>query len=371
MPHCPVCHTALTTVRQRGGVYFSCPTCTGRAVTLPQIRRAAGQPFTNRLFHRINASTELADRRCPFCTRRMRRLHAEAPLLELDACPPCSLVWFDAREFEQLPAGSPPPPEPAKLLPPRARQALALRQVRRLQEQALDDPEPDAEWKWLPAFFGLPVETHTSALSRQPWLTLAVATAIVVISGLAFLDLETVVQQWGLVPATFWRHGGLTFITAFFLHGGVWHLVGNVYFLLVFGDNVEDYLGRWRWLALLVGADLLGNLLHVLGDPHATEPCVGASGGISGLVVFYALAFPRARLSFLFRSWVWWLHWVQLPAWAALVLWLLLQMWGAAEQVSGFGQVSALAHLGGALAGFLAWLLWHNVPDGPSETDAD
>jgi membrane associated rhomboid family serine protease len=188
----------------------------------------------------------------------------------------------------------------------------------------------------------------------------------VLVSVLSFSDLRSVVQNWGLIPAQLWRHGGLTLASSFFLHGGIWHLVGNVYFLLVFGDNVEDYLGRWRWLALLVAASLLGDTMHVLFEPRSTMPCVGASGGISGLIVFYALAFPRARLSFMWRYWLYF-RWIGMPAWVALVLWLLLQSWGAYAQFMGFSHVSATAHLGGAGVGFLAWLAWHRtkpLPDG-------
>jgi membrane associated rhomboid family serine protease len=89
-----------------------------------------------------------------------------------------------------------------------------------------------------------------------------------------------------------------------------------------------------------------------------------ASGGISGIIVFYALTFPRARLSFLLRYFYVRFFWVRLPAWIALVLWIALQTWGAYAQVKGFSNVSALTHLGGAGAGFLAWLAWHRASTG-------
>ncbi len=149
------------------------------------------------------------------------------------------------------------------------------------------------------------------------------------------------------------------------------HLVGNMYFLLIFGDNVEEFLGRPRFLLLMLLATLLGDCFHLVADPSATTPCIGASGGISGVIVFYALQFPKARLGFLLRF-----CWVKMPAYFALVLWLLYQMVLATFQVSGFSRVSALAHLGGATAGFLFWCWsrygksWQKAPPlrGPSSS---
>jgi membrane associated rhomboid family serine protease len=153
-----------------------------------------------------------------------------------------------------------------------------------------------------------------------------------------------------------WRSGGVTMLTAFFVHGGWLHLVGNLWFLVVFGDNVEEFLGRARWLLLLGSATVAGMLLHAFGDARSAVPVVGASGGISGLIAFYALRFPRARLGFLlivrFVP-----IWLTLPAWGGFALWMLMQVLFLIEQLSGFGRVSALGHLGGVLAGVVAFLV--------------
>ena len=89
----------------------------------------------------------------------------------------------------------------------------------------------------------------------------------------------------------------------------------------------------------------------------STTPSIGASGGISGVIVFYALKYPEARLGFLFRYY-WRSQWVQMPAWVALVLWLLMQTFGVFMQLSGFSNVAATAHLGGAAVGFALWCWW-------------
>ncbi len=184
------------------------------------------------------------------------------------------------------------------------------------------------------------------------------APAVLVLVFLLTLHcLRQAVDEFGMVPAQFWRHGGITLLSSFFLHGGFLHLLGNVYFLLIFGDNVEDDLGRQRFALLLVAATLVGSLAHILGEPRSMIPAIGASGGISGVIVYYALRFPHARLGFLIWFWTW-VRWCYLPAYAALILWLMLQFWLAFHQLVGIGEVSALAHLGGAVVGVGAWFLW-------------
>ncbi len=106
--------------------------------------------------------------------------------------------------------------------------------------------------------------------------------------------------------------------------------------------------------------------MHVIIQPNSAIPSVGASGGIAGVIAFYALEFPRARLGFLLRFY-WKFTWVQLPAWGAFALWLGLQTIGAIEQFSGFSRVNSFAHLGGVIAGFLAWLLWRKMNLGPAQ----
>ncbi|MCL6507516.1 MAG: rhomboid family intramembrane serine protease [Bryobacteraceae bacterium] len=148
-------------------------------------------------------------------------------------------------------------------------------------------------------------------------------------------------------------YGGITLFTSFFVHASFGHLLGNLYFLLAFGNNVEDRVGHGRFALLLVLATLAGNILHIAFDPRPDIPLIGASGGISGIVLFYALAFPNARIYMMVYFRVF-----SVPAWAFAVIWLLWQFAVVMAQISGFSGVSALAHLGGAMAGLGCWLLW-------------
>ena len=105
---------------------------------------------------------------------------------------------------------------------------------------------------------------------------------------------------------------------------------------------------------VLAGAALAGLVLHTLADPGSSIPLVGASGGISGLMVLYALRFPRARLGLVF-----YFQWVSLPAWLYMAFWMGMQLLGSFATLgpSG-GGVAYLAHVGGALAGGAAWWVW-------------
>jgi membrane associated rhomboid family serine protease len=268
-------------------------------------------------------------------------------------------VWFDGQEYSALPQIQ-RQLSWSETLPQEAREKLALLEIEairnRAEHDAGSDAAPDAWWQWIPGVLGMPVEQNAGGMRALPWITWGVAVLITVVSAVAFFDLSTAIERFGLIPAAFGRYGGLTLLSSFLLHGGWMHLVGNVYFLLIFGDNVEDWLGRWRFLLLLVCATVMGGVAHILGDPNATTPCIGASGGISGVLTFYALRFPRVRLRLLLRLYFWF-RWISLPAYVMLLVWVGMQGIGVWVQLSGFGHVSSLAHLGGAGVGMLFWLI--------------
>lgn len=258
----------------------------------------------------------------------------------LDLCEPCSLVWFDAREYAVL-----------KVM---------------YGEEGPSRPFLEQKWKWALALLGVPVERDRFAVLRRPWLTWGLVGVTTLVSVTAWF-VPDLFSRFSLVPASAWRFGGLTFLTCFLLHGGILHLVGNMYFLLVFGDSVEDFLGKRLYLLLLLLATIAGNLVFVAANPGSTVPLVGASGGISGVIVFYGLQFPRVRLLIMVPSLFF--YPLRIRAKYALLLWVLLQVSGALAQMRGFSHIAFLAHLGGAGVGFAFWLIWRNrlaVPPKPS-----
>lgn len=350
MPHCPTCATSLRTIRQRDGLVYVCDRCSGRAVGIQQIRRFAGDRFSTQLLHQINSADETTARGCPFCSGKMRRLLCVDPPLSLVGCRSCRIVWFEPNQFEAIPEGALVSQDELEAL---AVELLEKDRVKRKAVEAGQSVLPDAGWKALPAMIGLPVELNTEPLPGRPWATWSLTALIVIISLIAFRNVQSAANQFGFIGAKAWRYGGFTFISSFFLHGGWLHLISNMYFLVVFGKRVENFLGWWRSLLLVFLSTLGGDLLHLLAQSHSTVPCVGASGGISGVIVFYALSFPKTRLGMMM-----WFRWVAIPVWIALLFWLLFQFILAYLQTQGIGNIGALAHLGGALTGFCCWLYW-------------
>ena len=374
---CPNCGTGLASRKTTRGLMYYCPKCRGRAVGLAVLRRVLGGPLVLNLWSHARVISRGCGKTCPSCRRPMADVVTAAKhgSVHLDVCTRCQFAWFDAGEFEGfplVPAGAPKKLE-ASL---EKREAAALEALKHDAERRRGfdygyDDGPDESWKWIPAMFGLPVE-EDSSVSRWPWLTWGLSAVLVVTFLLTASHLNAAVRQFGLIPAHAWRHGGATLLTSFFIHGSFLHLFGNLYFLLVFGDNVESDLGRWRYAALLLGATLAGDFAHIALDVRPAVPCVGASGGIAGLLAFYALRFPRARIHLLFGlSYYCYPRWVHLPAYSVFLLWIAFQLLIAFLQTHAAGDVSGLAHVGGAIAGCIAWTLRRFVTGQPAVGSGD
>lgn len=281
------------------------------------------------------------------------RIFMRTQRLEVDTCKRCQFLWFDGSELAALPA-KPPQPKP-KQLPQPVREAIALAQVERYRQDSDRKEvfsEIEADWETVIGFFGLPIEHDDPGLKRYPVVTWTLAIVAVLISSYAFVDGGETIEAFSFIPSEALRGFGLTLLTSFLVHGGIFHLLSNLYFLLIFGDNVEDLIGRKRFLLLLAGSTIAGNLLHLMADPRTDIPLVGASGGISGIITLYALVFPQARIGVLTRY-----CWVNLTARTTLFWWIVLQFFIVWKQLNEITNVSALAHLGGCCAGFLYWFI--------------
>lgn len=140
-----------------------------------------------------------------------------------------------------------------------------------------------------------------------------------------------------------------------FLHGGIAHLAGNLLFLHIFGDNVEDALGHARYAFLYVVCGALAGLAEVLLGPSRAVPVVGASGAIAGVLGGYLWLFPRAPIKLLNFP-LFWLFtglFIELPAWAVALPWFVWNILSAFGALAGQGGVAVCAHAGGFSAGLL------------------
>jgi membrane associated rhomboid family serine protease len=173
-------------------------------------------------------------------------------------------------------------------------------------------------------------------------------------------QLDAFFLQYGAIPAEISRMENLyTLFTSMFLHGGLMHLLGNMLFLFIFGDNIEDAMGHISYLLFYLLCGLAAGLSQIVLDLNSTIPIIGASGAISGVMGAYIVLFPhgkvRAIVLFGFIGQV-----VLVPAWVMIGLWFVLQLFsgfaslGAASDVGG---VAFWAHVGGFIAGaVLVWL---------------
>ncbi len=143
--------------------------------------------------------------------------------------------------------------------------------------------------------------------------------------------------------------GLLPILTSMFLHGGWMHLIGNIWFLWIFGDNVEDELGHGFFVLFYVACGAIAAVVQFLADPLSNIPMVGASGAIAGVMGAYLIRFPRARVTVLLPFIIIWTT-VQLPAFMMLTYWLAIQVYSGTASASG-GGVAWWAHIGGFVAG--------------------
>ena len=209
-----------------------------------------------------------------------------------------------------------------------------------------------------------PIRDHNPS-SRTPWVTRAIIAlniALYVLTadwggGLFRL------WEWGaLYPEAIthgaWLHG---LFTHMFLHAGLMHIAGNMLFLWVFGDNLEDQLGHFGFLLFYLAGGLAAAAAQILADPGSAIPMVGASGAIAAVMGGYLLLFPRARVDVLFFFLIFFRIFA-IPAWAVLGFWFGSQLVAALATPIDLGGVAYWAHAGGFVAGLgLVLPLWRRL----------
>ena len=194
---------------------------------------------------------------------------------------------------------------------------------------------------------------------------------LIILCGVVFLfetalpqeRLEKITYYFGIVPVKFTKHNHhglplidyLSFLTTMFLHGGWLHILGNMWFLKIFGSKVEDRMGHRRFLVFYLIVGILASMFYIHFSPRSSMPVIGASGAIAGVMGAYYVLFPRARILTFIPIFI--IPWfIELPAFFFLGWWFLLQLFaGTVAQVlpSSGGGVAWWGHIGGFIAGGL------------------
>jgi membrane associated rhomboid family serine protease len=214
---------------------------------------------------------------------------------------------------------------------------------------------------------------------RTPFVTIGLIAANVVVYLFQMMQplaaQEVFIASWGAVPNDVseglrmlpaFPSAWVTLLTSMFMHGGLMHLGGNMLYLWIFGNNIEDQLGPIKFLLFYLIGGLVAALSHIAFDPHSTIPMVGASGAISAVLGAYMLAYPKARVVVL--VWIVMIvKFIRVPAILMLGIWFLMQVFSfTGEMNREGGGVAWLAHIGGFVAGVVMIFLAGVRPQRPA-----
>lgn len=210
--------------------------------------------------------------------------------------------------------------------------------------------------------FCLPVP-HDRFVTRTPLVLIAIAIldAILLVPSLGSGSTEWI-ARYGFTPAS---TSLLTFFSGMFLHAGLWHYIGNMWFFYIFGRKIEATLGHWRFLALFLIAGIGGQLVYWALNLHSPVPCVGASGAISGIAGAYLVLYPLDRFDLiLYLGWIR-LKKIESNAKVAVGAWMGEQvLLGLLTMLRPFSTVAFWAHVGGFASGVaIAWLFCRRVAE--------
>ncbi len=207
-----------------------------------------------------------------------------------------------------------------------------------------------------------PLGDDNSARRSMPVVTVVLIALNVLFFLVELNGGEAFIRQWAFIPR---RFGGdpasdaHTIISAMFMHGGWLHLGGNMLYLWIFGDNIEDAFGPFKFLIFYLACGIAATFAQFAFTPNSSIPNVGASGAIAGVLGAYLLLFPHARVRVLVYNQI-----VAMPALIVLGLWIVLQVFSgvgsiaATSQTEETGGVAYMAHVGGFVAGFVLTFLF-------------
>ena len=174
-----------------------------------------------------------------------------------------------------------------------------------------------------------------------------------------FHSLKRIADNLGAIPVLYvsseyhisFVNKVMRLITSLFLHGGIGHLVFNMWYLWIFGDNVEDKMGHIKYFLFYIFGGIFATFVHIFLHPHSTIPLIGASGAISAVMGAYLYYFPFARIITIVPMFIFFFFW-ELPAFFFLIIWFMFQFFSGMLSFALYSNVAFWAHIGGFLFGF-------------------
>ena len=349
---CPNCRLAMVEYAHAGVLLDLCQKCHGLWFDAGELRKVEDiTQFTG------GEDRSRPSRPCARCSGRLHeRLLGSGGDLRIDECGRCGGVFLDAGELRRI-----------RSMKAQRRRQAAEDDRRTLREFAETKDRERDQFRRAQGDFGvesatatgsnlfayvmeLPVE-EDNTLSRRPYVTYSLCAAI---AAVWLWQLSMPVEVWrrlATVPGEILAgRDWWTLVASSYIHGGWLHVLGNLYFLATFADNVEDRIGSWTFLGCYVIWGLAGSVLSVMmAAPQDLQiPSLGASDAISGALGAYIVLFPRQRIIVRMTGFLHWTSVAKVPAWAYLGFWIGMQFLCAAQGIPGVGW---WAHIGGFGAG--------------------
>jgi membrane associated rhomboid family serine protease len=218
----------------------------------------------------------------------------------------------------------------------------------------------------------IPLSDASRRPVRTPVVTILIIVANVIVFVMELVGGDAFVIEWSAIPAQITSgHHLITLFSAMFIHGSWMHIIGNMVFLWAFGPEIEDAMGRWRYLVFYVAGGLVAMLAQILADPHSTTPNLGASGAIAAVMGAFLVTYPHDRIRSILIIFVF-VNITFIPAAILIGFWFLTQLFDAGTVANvQTGGVAYLAHIGGFVFGAATARLFEAPGQGASPGDMD
>jgi membrane associated rhomboid family serine protease/Zn-finger nucleic acid-binding protein len=367
---CPRCDANLIRQKTPAGFRYVCESCGGVAANLPILQHErVSDEYLKTLWKAIRGEDMARQRRCPHCSRLMAEIKTATPSGEilLDICQPCQSIWFDTDELEKLPRK--PLPIPEKPIPEEARNAMLAVDLETLRDKFTSISHRPFSWsKTLGTIFDFPGEDNDTPIAKPPYITWGLITLVIVTFVISLTEKSTLAFEYGLVPYMGdWTYTRATFDSYLSLYSII-PLIYTLYFLLIFGDNAESKLGKIRFLLLMILSHGAGLLAAYSVYPELKPPIFGCGAVVVGIMAYYAVLFPRARITIIWYPrghFFWWMGsgnlWHRFRPLSYLLIFAGLSLWDAIWLTGGpqylgnkIGIMNIIAQFGGLALG-LTW----------------
>lgn len=353
---CPACKSNLSAVKSHSIEFHKCPECRGMWFQNQQFQKLVhavsedekvqSSDYINYKPREVKKAHDQSEhmRICPECNCVMKEFnYAYDSNILLDKCNNCGSIWADRGETLLAAQHLKTNPKIDAIGASIANDSKSKIETRRMKQ----------DMNYLGSYLAIgglsmpiPLSDNTKR-EKVPWVTIsiiAICTVIFILQTVFVDDYKSYLNIFAWAPA---QYLSLGLLTSMFLHGGLMHLLGNMLFLWIFGDNIEDKFSKVKFILFYLACGISADLLHLAFNFGDTTPSLGASGAISGIMGAYLIFHPEARLKtlILFRI-------VEVPAALYIGAWFILQLYySVVYSLVGYSHVAWFAHIGGFVFG--------------------